>query len=60
LLADADVAFLGPLITGQRVVPSFDLLFHSIVAGVLLSGLAAAIPAFSAARLDPAETLAEK
>ena len=60
LMGTAAAAMLGPRIMGLSIRPSFDLLFYSVIAGVLLSSLAAAIPAFSAARLDPAEALTEK
>lgn len=60
LMGTAAAAMLGPRIIGLSVQPSFDLLFYSVIAGVLLSSLAAAIPALLAARLDPAEALTEK
>jgi putative ABC transport system permease protein len=60
LVGAAVAALLGPRMTGLSVRPSFGLLLSSVIAGVLLSSLAAAVPAFSAARLNPAEALTEK
>lgn len=60
LIGTAAAAMLGPRIVGLSVSPSLDLLFYSVIAGVLLSSLAAAVPALAAARLDPAQALTEK
>ncbi len=60
LLGTAAAALLGTLTTEQPARASFGLLFNSLLIGVLLSSLAAAIPALHAARLDPAEALSEK
>ena len=60
VLGTAAAIVLGPQMTGRAVRPSLDLLVASVIAGVLLSSLAAIVPAFSAARLDPAATLSEK
>ncbi len=60
LLGTAAAALLGTLTTEQPARASFGLLFNSLFIGVLLSSLAAAIPALYAARLDPAEALSEK
>ena len=60
LLGTAAAALLGTLITEQPARASFGLLFNSLLIGVVLSSLAAAIPALHAARLDPVEALSEK